>query len=523
MEQLNEKPLDERLQFHSFITSACSHLYSKGKFQEERFLDIMPTFVKMAKEDPIFFAHLTSWAMNQKSKDLKVLTVFFNSLNDADGLPFFSGSKRNKPNFRKVSAGALQNLDPHLALRVLELMRYKFELNDYLSYGAHYPSFMKTAFRRYILYRESNPNMVVGIKNGALAPKFIKMYKLMHMIPTKETAGILGWKQKGRDIEKYTINFSKLNTDEIVKEITSSKLSPLIVLSSLSDDQVNSDVAKAILQNCSGNQAVILQNMFRRKGFLEIPEIRDLFGSKVLKAESTVDRIDTLSKELTDDEKKEMATVRSNVRKKQMGDIGKIFLHIDCSVSMQQAIEFAKESTSIIAECVNNPEENFGWGLFGINGKQLPLPSGFEKEDFHSALYGVRADAWGTNCLASYKFGRKMGADVEVFFTDQEHNSGDLEKTIRAHDTKPKAVVIVDFKQRYELLKNVFERNNIPVSIMKPEALKESALVAQAVNNAIKGQSAIIDEILETSLVRLPKWYGDSSLIEDYNRRLKEE
>jgi len=521
---LVEKTPEERLAIYNLVLSSCTHLYSKNKLQEAKFNEVANTFIKLAKEDPMFMVHFTAWASKKDSKDLQVLSIFFNALNDADGSPFFKGSNKNKPNFRYTSAALLQGLSPHLALRLLELTRHKFGIKDYLSDGAHYPSFLKNAFRKYMLYRESNPDMIRGIKRTGLGPKFIKMYKMLHMAPTPETAGILGWKQKDKEIIVEKINFDKMKPAEIAAYIEEKKLSPLVALSALPEGVMNAKIAKALLKNCTGNQAIILQNMFRRKGFLEIPEMKDLFDIKVSTAKTAVDRIDTLSKDLTDNEKKEMSKTRSKVRKEMVGNIGKVFMHIDRSGSMHGAIEFAKDRGAIFAECVNNPAENFGWGLFGQRGSALKTPDSFTKEDFHAALYGITANDGSTDCLATYEMARNFGANIDVYVTDQGHNVGNFDTRLAKlieNKGKPNAVIIIDFSNRHDnTLEKGFEKAGIPVSVMKPDALKESALVAQAVQQAIKGQMAVIDEIMETELPKLPGWYLDPTLEKDYLTRL---
>jgi len=100
---------DERLRIYDFLISGCTHLFSKNVFQAEKFKQIAPSFMKLAKEDPYFLAHFTAWAMKNDSKDLKVLSIFFNFLNDANGEPFFLGSTGRKPNLRLVSSAWFKN------------------------------------------------------------------------------------------------------------------------------------------------------------------------------------------------------------------------------------------------------------------------------------------------------------------------------------------------------------------------------------------------------------------------------
>ena len=169
------------------------------------------------------------------------------------------------------------------------------------------------------------------------------------------------------------------------------------------------------------------------------------------------------------------------------------------------------------AECVDNPSDNFAWGLFAARGKKLPLPEEFTKEDFHSKLYGVRAGG-STDCIALYKEAREEGSEVDVYITDQGHNVGTINKRISDYHSQnpsvpmPKAAVIIDFSGRRNAMytKNLedgLKKAGIPVATMPPEALKESALISQSVAAAVKGEMAIIDAILDTPLPKLPKWW----------------
>ena len=529
--QLQEKTIDERYQIYNILTSACNHLYSKNKLQVDKFNSLKELFVSLTKEDPIFMAHLTAWASKKDSKDLQVLSVYFNALSDADGQPYFEGATATKPNLRLVSDAVIQSMSPHIALRVLELSRLKFGVKGKLDEAAHYPTHLKNAFRKYILYRESNLQMLKGIKSAGLANKMTQMYRLLHMTPTNEAASILGWKQRNRTILMDVLTFENKSTTEIVKIIKDKKLSPTVAIPALGDITINAKIAKALLENCTGNQAVILQNLFRSRGFLEIPEIAKLFVDKVSTATTAIDRIDTLSKNVVGEEKEKLSEIRSKKRKEVVGNIGKVFIHIDTSGSMQGAIAYAKEYGSIFAECITDPEKNFAWGNYEGVGYRLKLPTKFTKEGFHESLYGVRAGG-STDCLALYEEARKFGADVDIHITDQGHTNGNmltrLENYHRNHPSvpKPRAIIVVDFGGHGDNgeVATTFRQLNVPVVVVKPTSLTESALVAQAVQTAIRGQVSIIDEILETELPSLPRWYVDSSSMEQlYKAKLKEQ
>ena len=514
---------EKRLAIYRMITSACTHLYSKGSLQEAKFVEIAKLFADIAVHDPIFMAHLTAWAANKDSKDLKVLSVFFNALNDANGTPFFQGSNKNKPNFREASYALLQTFDPHLVLRVLELCHKKFEVKDCLNMASHFPTGMKTAARKYIHYREMNPDMIRGMKKAGLGKTMQNIYRLTRTAPTPEAASILNWKQKdGAELKMEKLpDFSDKSAQEIADELEKNKLSPMVAMSVIPKEKITAKVAKAMLKNCTGNQSIILYNWFARNGFLDVKSIKELFADKVKEATTAVDRIETLTRNADAEDKKVMSKVRSEKRKEvtKGSPIGKIYMHIDASGSMTKAIEFAKNSASIIAECVNNPAENFRWGMFGPTGLELANPKEFTKEDFHQALYGRTANMGQTDCIALYPNSRKFGADIDVYVTDQGHNIGTISKRIREfHErnpnlSKPRAAIIIDMTTLGDNgdLARELKRSEIPYSIIRPDALKESALVAQSVRAAMVGELAIIEEILNTKLPTLPKWWGKVS------------
>jgi len=425
---LNEYTDGKRLAVYNMLSAACTHLYSKGKLQEDKFIAVAKIFAELTVNDPVFMAHFTAYAANQDSKDLKVLAVFFNSLNDANGLPFFEGAKQCKPNYREVSYAILQDLNPHLALRVLELAHKKMGVDGVLNNSRHFSTGLKTAFKKYIAFRESNPESLRSMKQKGLSKKMKQMYRLTRTHPSVEAASILRWKQKfgGPDILESLPDFSSMKSNDIANTLSELKLSPTVALSVIPQEKITTKVAKALLEKCTGNQSIILYNWFAKNGFLDVKSINDLFKKKVSSATTAVDRIETLTKSADEEDKKEMAKVRSKVRKRTAKEakLGKIFLHIDSSGSMQSAIQFAMDNAATIAECVDEPNVNFGWGLFSNSGRKLALPKEFTKEDFYKSLYGARAGGC-TDCLALYKDAREMGAEVDVYITDQGHNVGD--------------------------------------------------------------------------------------------------
>jgi len=512
--ELNFLSDEDRLAAYQTIVNGCQHLWSKGKLVEEKLYPILDKFYVLAEKDPYFLAHFTSYAIKKlESKDLKVVSVFINSLSDADGTSFSLGSKFKKPNLRVISQAAIHYLNPKLVLRVVELANLKKEIGSKKK-GTHFSRSLKTSIKKYIKYRETNINMLEGGKKTGLGNVIKNIYRFLHMSPSTDAASVLNWQQKdGRQIEKKRFfDFTGLSELEIAEKIVKDKLRVTGVMGAIPEKMKNSAViAGALLQQASPDEAVILTNFFDESSILQNESAKKLYTEKISGAKNALDRVDHIKKDLEEVEVI-LKKAKAEKRKEDVGDIGSVFVHIDVSSSMQEALIIAKDSGAIIAECVKNPEQNFHWGTFEFVGKVLKRPELFIKDAFAVALFGIRAYG-NTNCLANYKIARELGCEVDFYITDQGHNGPDMNMTIQncisAGLPKPKAVVIVNVGviQSDRPLKCAFERNGIPVTEITPETLKESALVSQAIRIAVKGQVALVDEIMAEPLLTLPKWW----------------
>lgn len=506
---------EARLSIYQLIVDGCQHLWSKGAVQEDKVKDALEPLVKLGQTDPYFLARLASWAVDSPSKDLKVLTTFANSLSSADGRPFSAGSKYSKPNLRYISSAAVCKLEPKLAWRVREIAGLKFGVDGVLNEGTHFPTFLNTALKKYLRYREANLEILRGIKKAGLGRTIVRLYRSVHMAPSYEAAAILRWAQKDKEIEfeESAFGFEKLTDLDIARKIQEEKLPVLGAIGAL-PRKMSPVIAVALLEQATGNQAIILRKTFEDAGVLKVKEVMKLYESKIKEAKTAVDRVDTLAKTASAEVKKALKKAKATVRKEEVGEVGKVYLHLDFSGSMQDVIEFAKERGATIAECVKNPKDNFRWGRFADRGEELPLPEEFVEDAFKATLFGIFPTG-STDVFARYPAAREFGADVDVVVTDQGHNVGDLEAKIRKYHednpdvAKPKACVIVNFDSLDSTndVQNAYEANGIPVAVMKPDTLTAPALVANAVREAIKGPMAVIDSIMDTDFLKLPEWY----------------
>lgn len=522
-EELQQLTSQERLQAYELFLRGCTHIWGRDEQTLKRGLkvskavDVLNSLIPLTVKDPYFLAHLNSYIMQKDmGKDLKVLSTFVNSLNTADGQAFSTGSKYTKPNLRLSAIAALQDLEPFLAIRLLEVANTKFAVTDYLNYGRHFSSSLRTGFKKYLKYREASPRWIKTIKEKAMAGDMISLYRTMRIQPSDETAAILRYRQKlkkGMKLAESSFNLEGLDDLQIAEKIRRERLPVLSTLGAL-PRKVSPVIAVALLEQATGNQAVILKSMFEEAGVLKDKEVMALFQEKLATAKGSLDRVETLSKTSSEEVEQVMKQARADKRKEQLTDVGKVFLHIDTSPSMDAALEVAMKRGAIIAEMIPNPRENFRWGLFHGFGEELPLPDEFVEDAFRAILFG-KTTHYSTNAFALYGNARQFGADVDVFISDGDHNVGNLDSMIQTFHQmnpnlpKPKAMVLVFIKNAYAMdtLKNAYEANNIPVAVVDPDTITSGAGVMLAIRSAMLGAVAQVDEIMNTPLLTLPEWY----------------
>jgi len=505
---------DVRNEIFQTLVSGCMHLWSKGKPQPEKIEKSLALFSRLAQEDPMFLAHFTSYAFGKlDSKDLKVLAVFASSLSDADGTPFSVGSDYKKPNWRIISQAVFQQLDPKLAYRVLKMANTKQAFGQ-KAVATHFSKHLRKAAIKYLRYREANLKSLEGIKKVGLGKTMRSLYRITRIAPSPDACRILGWKQKagfpGANVEiKSIFSFDGLTDEQLAMRIKQEQLKPTAVLGAL-DRKMSPVIAALILEQATGDQALILASMFEEQGLFQHQAVKTLFEQKVKTAKNSIDRVEKIEKEaLSEDTMKVLKEAKAEIRKQKVGDIGKVFEHIDISGSMHGAIEVAIQKSAIFAECVQKPEENFHWGTFASGGTMMKRPDSFVKDAFASALYGVRPGG-STDCFALYQKARELGCDLDVYITDGGHTDGSAAVKLKSLIEKygrPKAAIIIKVGGYVNSLEEGLKSNNIPFTTVSPEALSESALVAQMVRTASFGSVSAVDEIMNYPLTKLPRWW----------------
>ena len=542
VEELTSLSNGDRMAIVNRILKGCEHLYTKGKLQdgstvtlsdpktrtaqqvklEDKLTPILTEFAVLAEKDPEFLARFTSYCFKKlDSKDLKVIATFMNFLNDADGTPFSPGSKYRKPNYRIVSQAALNMLDPKLVERVVDLAGRKMALGTKHREGRRKsPSFV-TGVTKYVRFRESNPKALTSIKKTGFSKRFQKLYRFAQIAPSAEAAKILGWKQgstkKGnlQRIEKVKLfDFSGMNEMQVAEKIRADKIPALTALSALGDIKLSPVIAAAVFEQATGDQVIILRALFDEQGLLKYKEIQEMFKSKAMESKTALDRVERINSLIDPETTKALKEAKAEKRKQDLADtITSAFVHVDRSGSMERALEVAKNVSSIIAEAIPNPKENFHWGLFHSRGQILARPETFEKDAFMAALFGVVPDG-STDCLALWETARQRKCEYDFFITDGDDSGASAYMVQRIEQGRakgyadPKTCVIVKVGNYRPKLEDAFKDAGISYTVIEPSALTESALVSQVIKMAAKGKATIVDEIMSTDFLKLPDWWA---------------
>lgn len=505
----------ERLRAVENILAGCKHIYSKGALQQDRMKPVLANLMNLAERDPLFLAHFTSYAATVlKERDLQVLTVFANSLNAGDGTPFSPGSKFKKPNLRMISQAALQNMDIKNVNRVVEIANIKQALGEKYKEGTHFAGSLRNGVYKYVKFREASAKALEGIRKAGLKKKFQNLYRSVRTKPSPEAAQKLGWQQKkGPKIKKEKLVDFTGKTDLEIAEIIRDKKIPALTALGVLPEKISPVIAAAVLEQATPNQAVILRSLFDSQGLLKDKEILKLFANKV-KGADALDRVERINKEVDADVQRVLKSAKSDKRKADVGNLGKVALHGDISGSMDASIPVMIDMAATLAEAVQNPKENLNIAFFNARAYEMELPESYEKDAFAQAWFGMKASS-STNCFAYWPKAREYGCDIDFFVTDGQHTDGNpqvvIDRCRKAGYKDPSAVVIVKVGQYRKTLADYFEAAGIPYTEVEPKALKESALVSQVIKTAAVGRVALVDEIMATPLLKLPDWWASVS------------
>jgi len=505
--ELQELQPDERLKVFRLLIRANVHCFSKGKYQEVTGQEILENLFVLAKTDSFFLAHLVS--RRENTKDLQVLSTIAQFHTDADGKPFSQGSEFNKPDLIPVAQASILQIDPKLAHRALWLMSQKFSNFRLSKDGDRFLSRpARRAFGKYLKYREINISVMKKAVETGLSRYFKDMYRLLHLVPSNEAAQILRWKQKdGSLVIEKTVNlFDGLTPQQIAKKIIDDQIPFQKAISQIGN--MTPAIGQALVSVASVRQLVIYTSTWEELGLFNNPDFVSLYQEKTSQVGDQTDRIDasrlksTKAKEIVAEAKSEQRKTTLSYALEELG-IRKIRIHIDLSGSMYESKQIACKAAAKFAEMIPKPQENLEWGYFNDKGYKLNLPTKLTEDAFMASIYAINCGG-STDTIALYD-GNK---DLEVWITDGDHNIGSLSRLNKVTNHSYKAVVIKAGSYNYTFNRQLSEY--IPqVIVIEPKVLDESNKVVEAIAVAIKGETVIIDEIMNNKLLELPRWFNE--------------
>ncbi len=496
---MNELTSAERLSLFKTLTQGNVHVWSKNAYQAEKGLPILSNLLELGKTDPFFLAHFI--CMQDLTKDLQVLGSLANFHSDADGSKFSEESDLRKPNLRLVSSAMVQSFDPKLAHRVLWTAQQRQNGKKYFNHP------MRVAFVKYLRYREENEAYLNSIVKAGFKEHIKNLYRLLGIYPSDKAASILRWKQRGKNIVMAaSVNlFDGLSPKQVAEKITKENINFQLAMSQIAN--LTPAIGLALALQASPRQLAIYTNTWQELGLFNNEKFVVHYQSQLVKTGDETDRLNTTIK-MEDKTKKIVEGVRSEQRKSSVSyafdqfGIKKVFIHIDLSGSMSQSKDIAIDAATTVAEMIPDPANNLKWGWFNTRGVVLKTPPEFTKAGFSSVAYGLSAGG-GTNIAALWPQAKEFDADLNIFVTDGDHTASfDV-----FNQMKGKYCLIIKTGNYHRGFHDYIVRNFNNVIEMTPEQFKGSNKVVTAFATALKGEEAIIDGVMATKLIELPKWW----------------
>jgi hypothetical protein len=482
----------ERLAIYKTITAGNVHVWSKNKYQAQIGEPIFTNLLKLGKNDPYFLAHLMS--QDSLTKDLQVLGATANFHSDADGSLFSGDSELRKPNLRVISSALVQQMNPMLVHRMLWFAQQRHNEKKFFN------SPMRTAAVKYLRYREANKKLLESAVKGTFKRHLQDIYRLLGIYPSDEAAIILKWKQRGKSLEIVkTSLFEGLTPVQISNKIVKENIPFAMALSQIQN--LTPIIGKALASVASPRQLTIHTSTWEELGLFTDATFTKYYQDTLSKIGDETDR--AINTEKLGKAKDIVEEVRAEQRKKtfthELG-IKKVFIHVDASGSMTSFFNVACDVAAKIAEIIPDPENNLKWGMFNTSGKMLANPQKYTSGGFQAIMYGKTAGG-GTDITALMPEADKHQTDLNVFVTDGENT------TPARFAKKQKYGVIVQVGNYSQTFYREASRNFEQLIEMRPEHFLGSNLVVQAFAKAIKGEEVIIEQIMSTKLLELPRWW----------------
>jgi hypothetical protein len=287
------------------------------------------------------------------------------------------------------------------------------------------PRAMKTEITRYLREREADPDWFDG--SVLAARKAMKrLYALLHVKPGERAQRILFDDDPPADSRIYALRelAQAENPAEQAKAIVQHRIPYRVAATVIR--QMTPTVLVALIDQMSAQEVINSLGALKRRGALEVPEIKALVEAKLERAK-TADRVSAFKAEKAI----EAAGVSGDLRERledvadtQVKAKGRITrptaLLIDKSASMEQAIELGKRIGAMISAVCEKELYTYAFDTMAYEIE----PRGHDMADWERALTGIKAGGC-TSCGVALKYLARKKQYVEqiILITDEQENT----------------------------------------------------------------------------------------------------
>jgi hypothetical protein len=509
------------------------------------------------KLDAELAARWASYAFEQDSRDLKVVLAAFMLVQSYKGEPLHT--KGEEPffddNYREVGTAMILtqkrgvDFNVKMLLRIHEVLTLPqiAQINRDIGFGrSQRNAFLggwSSAVKRWLRYREANPQMLEGLVKAGFRRSVCLLARLTGYKPQSEAFfTILRWNQKQSSEGHRTLalnvrhdasSWADMSEVDVCEAIVSEKPSWKVIVGRLREAPTRAMVAAAVeAGSFSDRDLVIAAPMLEEMGLLRDSAVRRKFDTAL--AAATDQRAANIARRVRNADTKaaleDAADGAAQRAVEKVLDNQRVYLIVDTSSSMSQAIELAKQyATKLI---VPFPLDRLHVATFTTEGREVTFRERSKRAVEHE-LGKIRAGGGtrhgqGVRVLSKHK--PAPGEDAIMLFIGDEQESGTFAHQVRLSGINPAAFGLVRVyqgpewhrmadEQRFNCVRATAAELGIPCFQLSLDMFEDAYAIPQVLANLIQAtpvglssqaagssRKTLIEEILETELLPLPVW-----------------
>ena len=449
---------------------------------------VVDTHKTMIQEDPLFYAHLAVWAMdNTEIRDHKEVFVASLLLSEF-------------PEHREAGYMLLQDFPPYQVERIKDHVKMVFKKNP--------PRIMKTAVKNYLRAIESNVNRFDGavVKQHRALTGLYASFKIK---PNERAQATLFDNNPPADSKMAQVKLLAATTDptEQARIIVEKNIPYTTAVGAL--ENLTPTVLAASINQMTEQEVLVNISSLKKRGALDNPDLKSLVEEKLVRAKKST-KVDALKAQkaseaagLDADLTKKLVEI-SDARVKSLGRISKsTALLIDKSSSMEQAIEIGKQVGALVSSIT---ESNFYCWAFDDHAVQIKCQSN-SLDDWTKAFRMVRAGS-ATSCgsgIAQLVLNNQLVEQI-IMVTDQDENRNPFfEAAMNTYKQKfgfyPRMVFVNCGRAVVKKLEVVCQANKIEYEVFNVPSNADYYSLPNLIPLLSKpGRVELLNEIMNTTL-----------------------